>query len=92
MFYFYLKRDSAIDVITNTTAATVVHLLNKASIVLPLFLPKKVSAPPAIEPDNPALFPDCKRTIAINETATMIWTMVKNIVIFTPPESLTYLF
>lgn len=29
------------------------------------FLPKKVSAPPAMEPDIPALRPDCNKIVAI---------------------------
>ncbi len=34
----------------------------------PFFLPSNVSAPPAMEPDNPALFPDCNNITAINPT------------------------
>lgn len=46
------------------TAATRDNLEKKSSI--PFFLPNMVSAPPEIEPDKPALLPDCKRTVAIS--------------------------
>lgn len=55
------------DVIRNAIATNFVYFSNIASNVRPLFFPKKVSAPPAIEPDNPALFPDCNNTTAIND-------------------------
>ena len=63
------------DVTRNIIAATDVYLLSKASMVLPLFFPKKVSAPPAIEPDNPAVFPDCSNTITIIDKANIIWNI-----------------
>jgi hypothetical protein len=66
--FFYLEFSiscKAIQVIKNPMAATAVYLLSSASMVLPLFLPKNVSAPPAIEPDSPACLPDCSNTITI---------------------------
>jgi len=71
-FFYFRTRNNTIDVTRNMIAATDVYLLNRASIVLPLFFPKNVSAPPAIEPDNPADFPDCKRTIMIMESENII--------------------
>lgn len=47
-------------------------------MVLPLFLPKNVSAPPAIEPDNPADFPDCINTITIIDKAIIICKILKS--------------
>ena len=55
------------EVITNTIAAYVVHLPSIPFNVLALFLPKKVSAPPAISPEIPALLPDCNITIKIRD-------------------------
>jgi len=55
----------------------VVYLFNIASIVLPLFLPKKVSAPPAMEPDSPCDFPDCINTITIIDKAIIICKIFK---------------
>ena len=46
------------DVKIKIQAAIFVHVTNIASIVLALFLPKNVSAPPAISPVIPALLPD----------------------------------
>lgn len=66
-------------VTTNAIATTDVHLPNIASIVLDLFLPKNVSAPPAIVPDKPAVFPDCSRTTAISITEKIICKTVKAI-------------
>lgn len=54
-------------------AAIDVYLLNKASSVLPLFFPKKVSAPPAIAPDSPADLPDWNRTITMMDSENIIW-------------------
>lgn len=42
-----------------------VILTSLLSKVLPLFFPKKVSAPPAIAPESPADLPSCKSTRAI---------------------------
>ena len=53
-------------------AANDVYLPSNASIVLPLFFPKKVSAPPEIAPDNPADLPDCNKTITIIDTENTI--------------------
>ena len=60
------------DVTRKITAAADVIFDKIASIVLPLFLPKNVSAPPAIEPDKPAVLPDCIKTIAISAIATIM--------------------
>lgn len=47
-----------------------VSLANTWSIPL-LFPPKKVSAPPAIDPESPALLPDCKTTDNIKHIASI---------------------
>ena len=47
------NKNSTIEVTKNAIATTDVHLERIASIVLPLFLPKKVSEPPAIAPERP---------------------------------------
>lgn len=41
------------------------------------FLPKNVSAPPLMEPDKPALRPDCSKTVAITPRQQIICTMRK---------------
>jgi len=55
----------------NAPAAILVAFCSVSIRVLALFLPKKVSAPPAIEPDRPALFPDWSKTAAINISSTI---------------------
>jgi len=57
------------DVMRKDIAANDVYLLSIASMVLPLCFPKKVSAPPAMDPERPAVLPDWSRTITIIETA-----------------------
>jgi hypothetical protein len=79
-------------VIRNAIAAIEVYLLKIASIVLPLFFPKNVSAPPAMEPDRPADLPDWRSTITVREIANSIWIIDTIICIafkVTPPEKLT---
>ncbi len=61
------------EVIMNNTAKTDVNLPSNSSI--PFFFPKKVSAPPAIEPDKPSLFPDCINTVIINPKLKMTCTI-----------------
>ena len=56
-----IARDNTI----NSAAETVDTLLNIASYPLLFFFPKSCSAPPPIDPDNPALFPDCNNILAI---------------------------
>lgn len=68
---------NTIEVTRKAIAAKAVSLLSIASIVLPLFLPKKVSAPPAIEPERPACLPDCKRTTTIMKSAKSTCTIFK---------------
>lgn len=63
---------NTIEVTRKAIAANAVYLLSIASMVLPLFFPKNVSAPPAIIPDNPADLPDCNNTITIMETAKIM--------------------
>jgi hypothetical protein len=72
---------STMDVIRKAMAANAVYLLSMASMVLPLFLPKKVSAPPAMDPDSPADFPDCSNTKTMIEIANKICKIF--IIIFT---------
>ena len=57
-------------------AATAVYLVSIASIVRPLFLPKNVSAPPAIDPERPACLPYCNNTIIIIEMANIMCIML----------------
>jgi hypothetical protein len=61
----------------NATAAMAVYLLSIASIVLPLLFPKKDSAPPAMEPDKPADFPDCSNTIITIPNAIIICKILR---------------
>jgi hypothetical protein len=61
-----------IEVTINMIAATDVYLLKIASIVLPLFFPKNVSAPPAIEPESPADLPDCSKIIIMMDNENII--------------------
>ncbi len=61
----------------NNTATTEVTFDKIPSIVLPLFLPKNVSAPPAIAPDIPCVLPDCIKTITIKTKATIISMIVR---------------
>lgn len=63
------------DVTRNIIAAIEVYLLNNASRVLPLFFPKNVSAPPAMDPDKPADLPDCKRTMIMMDNENIIWNI-----------------
>ena len=58
----------------NEIAAITVSLESIPSQDFALFLPKNVSAPPAIEPDRQACFPDWRRTTAIMKTARMTCT------------------
>jgi hypothetical protein len=53
---------------------TVILLKNSSR---PFFLPKKVSAPPAIAPDSPALLPDCNRITAISPKQSNTCNIVK---------------
>lgn len=71
-YYAFKSKNSIIEVTRNPIAANAVYLLNIALIVRPLFLPKNVSAPPAIEPLSPADLPDCNNTISIIERANII--------------------
>lgn len=64
------------EVTRKAMAANEVYLLSSASNVLPLFLPKKVSAPPAMEPDKPACLPDCNNTITIIDNANKICSIL----------------
>lgn len=84
--YFVIKNKTS-DVMIKSTATTAVALARIPSMLLALFLPKKVSAPPAIEPESPSCEPDWKRTIAINITASTTCTIVKiNSNTLTPPN------
>lgn len=50
------------------------------------FPPNNVSAPPAIDPDNPALFPDCRTTVAINAIAIIASNIINAVTkILAPP-------
>ena len=66
-----------IEVMMKKTAIIAVHLAKMPSMLLALFLPKNVSAPPEIEPERPSCEPDWKRTTAVNNTARITWTIVK---------------
>ena len=58
-FNSYLtNKDKTTEVATNNIATTAVALSSMPSIVLALFLPKNVSAPPPMLPDRPACLPD----------------------------------
>ena len=62
---YCIKRTSTNVMTPNSAPKTMVALAKSSSI--PFFLPpKSVSAPPAIDPDRPALFPDWRTTAAIN--------------------------
>jgi len=61
------KTNSIIEVTKKAIDANDVYLLSIASIVRPLLLPKKVSAPPAMTPEMPDALPDCSSTITIIE-------------------------
>jgi len=82
---YCIKRTS--DIVTTPKSApnTMVALVNSSS--MPFFLPpNSVSAPPAIDPERPALFPDWRTTTAINAiemTASRIINAV--IKIMAPP-------
>lgn len=68
--YSYLStNESTSERMRNNVAEIVVILESIASIVLALFLPKNVSAPPEIAPERPALLPCCIRTEIINTIA-----------------------
>jgi len=58
LFFYFSNIYSIIDVTIKPIAIYVVYFDSIASMVLPLFLPKKVSAPPAILPERPAALPD----------------------------------
>ena len=53
----------------NPMATHLVILASLASQLLALFLDRKVSAPPAMAPDSPALFPDWSSTTATRNSA-----------------------
>ena len=59
-------------------ATHLVLLASLASQVLALFLDRKVSTPPPMAPDRPAVLPDCSMMTAIRITAsrTMIIEMI----------------
>ena len=64
----------------STRKAMATHLVAFASLayqVLALFLDRKVSAPPAMAPDRPAVLPDCSRTTAIRNRANKTMIMDK---------------
>ncbi len=67
---------STIEVTMKSNATAAVHFARIPSKDLALFLPKNVSAPPAIEPESPCCAPDWKRTIATNTTASITCTIV----------------
>ena len=59
----------------------------------PLALPpKRLSAPPPMEPDNPALFPDCITTLAIKATQMIASIIIKAVLTtYTPIFVLGYI-
>jgi len=65
------------EVMRKAIAAKDVYLLKIASIVLPLFFPKNVSAPPATEPESPAVLPDWSKTITIMDNENIKCNIVK---------------
>jgi hypothetical protein len=78
VFYIFSHRirNKITDVIRNATATTDVYLLSKASSVLPLFFPKNVSAPPAIDPERPADLADWRSTTTTMEIEKIICKIV----------------
>ena len=58
----------------NSAEAAIEHLASISS--MPFFLPKKVSAPPAMEPLRPALLLDCSKTLIISAMAHSICRIV----------------
>ena len=86
-FCYFVMKNNTSEVMINNTATTAVPLARIPSMLLALFLPKKVSAPPAIEPERPCCAPDWKRTIAISTIASTTCTIVKiNSNTLTPPN------
>jgi len=69
----------------NNMAKTIPNLEKKLSNPLALVFPKNCSPAPAMEPDNPALLPDCKRTVAIKPNELMIKTTIIAITTTSPP-------
>jgi len=67
--FYFITKNKTIDTTKKAAAIIHVYLPSIASRVLPLYFPKNVSAPPAIEPESPALFPDCKSTTIISAIA-----------------------
>jgi hypothetical protein len=68
----------------NRTANAMLNLENSPSKPLAA-LPKNCSPAPVIDPDKPALLPDCKRTVAINPIELILKTIMINMVMFSPP-------
>jgi len=64
------------DVTKKAMATNFVYFSSMASMVRPLFFPKKVSAPPEMVPLRPADLPDCKSTMAIKEIQNIKCTIV----------------
>ena len=69
-----------------TTANIFDHVANLSSIP---FITKKVSAPPVIAPDKPALFPDCSKTVAIKPIAEITTIIVIRIFTENPPSPIS---
>lgn len=68
----------------NNAATTIVTFPSNSS--RPFFFPNSVSAPPAIEPERPALLPDCRTTAAIRTIERTTWRAVTAIfTAYSPP-------
>jgi hypothetical protein len=73
------------------TAKAILSLENKESMPLAA-LPKNCSPAPVIEPDKPALFPDCNKTVAIKPSELIIrTTIIKMVMYFTSLKGLKLL-
>jgi hypothetical protein len=71
----------------NNVANAIPNLEKRLSMPLAFVLPKNCSPAPAIEPDKPALLPDCKRTVEISPMELIIRIIIIAIVMISPPSS-----
>ena len=80
VFIFFDQMMFKIKVSTTKTSAKIgVSLASLASQVLAFPLDRKLSAPPEIAPDRPALLPLCIRTITVTARPERSWKMARMI-------------
>lgn len=88
IFENYCIRRTKVMVTTPNTAPNTMVTFASISSRPFFFPPNNVSAPPAIDPDNPALFPDCRTTTAINAIAMIASKIINAVTKITAPPNL----